>query len=363
MDNTNRITYLDGHRGLAIILVAMFHAYTRWPDLVPYGSEYANFPLFQYGYFGVQLFFLISGFVILMTLDKCSSLKTFIYKRWLRLFPAMLVCSLFIFTTTSFFYERPYGQPNTLDLIPGLTFVEPYIWEKVTGLSFRSIEGAFWSLYVEFKFYIFSAFVYFLFGRVFLIIALALAFFSFVFIDIVNQSIDSRYAYLAYILVDHLDFRYFGWFASGCSYYLFYKTNKLFWFLIGMAMSVFSSFVSAGSETIELIFILVITLVFGFSVISQVAQKILSNKLLVFFGFVSYPLYLIHENMMISLIIKLNEFVPIIPGYALPIVSIAFVLVVAYVVAKYLESPVKHSIDNLKKQLWSYMGNMKKIRA
>ena len=60
----NRIDYLDGHRGLAILLVIGYHAYARWPEIVPYGNQFSHIPLFSAGRFGVQLFFLISGFVI-----------------------------------------------------------------------------------------------------------------------------------------------------------------------------------------------------------------------------------------------------------------------------------------------------------
>ena len=73
----HRIEYLDGQRGLAILLVVLFHAYARWPERVPYHDAYANIPVFAYGWVGVELFFLVSGFVILMTLERCSSAGEF----------------------------------------------------------------------------------------------------------------------------------------------------------------------------------------------------------------------------------------------------------------------------------------------
>ena len=134
-----RIDYLDGHRGIAILLVIFFHAFSRWTELVPYTDTYAQFPLFQFGFLGVQLFFLLSGFVILMTLEKCVDFKSFLYRRWLRLFPAMSICSVVIFFSTDFFFERPGGIPSAKDLIPGLTFIEPYILSKLIG-SVQSID-------------------------------------------------------------------------------------------------------------------------------------------------------------------------------------------------------------------------------
>lgn len=39
-------------------------------ELIYYGNKFQDLLFFKYGYLGVQLFFLISGFVILMTLEK-----------------------------------------------------------------------------------------------------------------------------------------------------------------------------------------------------------------------------------------------------------------------------------------------------
>jgi len=120
-----RIKYLDGLRGIAILLVLFYHAYSRWIAIVPYGDQYADFPLFKFGWLGVQLFFLISGFVIFMPLDKTANFKSFIYKRWLRLFPAMLLGSILIYVSVPFFLNRPNGIPDLINLLPGLTFIDP----------------------------------------------------------------------------------------------------------------------------------------------------------------------------------------------------------------------------------------------
>jgi len=53
-----------------------------------------EFSCYKFGFFGVQLFFMISGFVILMSLEKTEGFFHFIYKRWIRLFPALLIASL-----------------------------------------------------------------------------------------------------------------------------------------------------------------------------------------------------------------------------------------------------------------------------
>ena len=155
-----RIKYLDGLRGIAILLVVFYHAFSRWTDILPYSNDYSNI-IFEQGFLGVQLFFLISGFVILMTLDKTQSFQNFIYRRWLRLFPAMFVCTIIIYFSANLFDARPNGDVHAINLIPGLLFIEPYWLEKAFGIPFESIENAFWSLYVEFKFYVLAAFFIF----------------------------------------------------------------------------------------------------------------------------------------------------------------------------------------------------------
>ncbi|WP_420839686.1 acyltransferase family protein [Colwellia maritima] len=80
-----RIKYLDSHRGIAILFVVFYHLFSRWSEILPYGNSFTNI-VFNQGFLGVQLFFLLSGFVILMTLERTKSFSSFLYKRWLRLF-------------------------------------------------------------------------------------------------------------------------------------------------------------------------------------------------------------------------------------------------------------------------------------
>lgn len=340
----DRVKYLDGHRGIAILLVCMYHAYTRWTDIVPYGNDFGEFPVFHYGYFGVQLFFLISGFVILMTLEKCDNILSFIYRRWLRLFPAMAVCSFLIYLTAGVFTERPNGQPEAQDLIAGMSFIEPYIWFKLTGVELRSIEYAFWSLYVEFKFYVIAAILYFSIGSERLVFALFLCFGSWVSVWYLQQSDSIKAISLLYSVTSILSFKYFGWFSAGAAYYLFVKTNKTKWFIIGVVFSLASSFIESNYQYGPFIAATLVSLFFMASIISTRLQSIISNKLFLCFGFISYPLYLLHENMMISITIKLGNYIDYVPTFLFPIIAIVFISVLSYYISKYIEPVIRNKI-------------------
>ena len=53
------------------------------------------------------------------------------------------------------------GVPSLIDFIPSLTFVQPGVFNEILGTEMRSFNGAFWSLYVEVKFYFNSSLLLF----------------------------------------------------------------------------------------------------------------------------------------------------------------------------------------------------------
>lgn len=335
--NNKRIEYIDGHRGIAILLVILFHAYSRWPELLPYGNAFGEFPLFKQGWIGVELFFLVSGFVILMTLEKCSTPKQFLYRRWIRLFPAMLICTIIIFATSGFFFERPAGSPTWSSILPGLTFVEPSWWRLLTGQKVNGIEGAFWSLYVEFKFYVFAAVIYYWKGRDAFFRSLIFVFAVAAAVRLAEKFFGGANLKILDSVLSTLSFRYFGWFASGAAFYLFTKNGLMKWFYFALAIAFASAVNEGGVDWQKIVAGLIVAVFFASSVISETIQKILSFRLFLFVGAISYPLYLIHENMMVSIIIKLGKNFESIPLILLPFPAVFFLGLAAYAIYRYAE--------------------------
>jgi peptidoglycan/LPS O-acetylase OafA/YrhL len=329
-----RIEFLDGLRGLAILLVMLFHAFVRWPEVVPYGDAYAGNFLLANGWLGVQLFFLISGFVIFMTLEKCHSFADFAFRRWLRLFPGMLICSLLILATAAFFHERPSGAVGVRDLLPGVTFIEPAFWEQLTGAHQGMLEGAFWSLFVEVKFYAIAGFCYFLFGARATVFVLCAAFAGTVILPRLH---DAAGAGQVLALLNLVDARFFGWFGSGALLFYFFRTRDLRCLLlggtVGVAAAYFQPEFMAGAKWIPLLVVVIFCAAVAFTSV----QRVLGNRPMLVLGFVSYPLYLLHENIMVSLIVKLHRLVPAIPSIALPVIPILLIVAVAWLVATYGE--------------------------
>jgi peptidoglycan/LPS O-acetylase OafA/YrhL len=113
-------------------------------------------PLAKYGYLGVELFFMISGFVILMTAAN-GSLSAFLISRVVRLYPAFWACCTLTFVTI-----LAIGAPRYAASLPQY-LINMTMTSGFVGVA--DLDGSYWSLYVEMKFYALVA-VVLLLGRI-----------------------------------------------------------------------------------------------------------------------------------------------------------------------------------------------------
>lgn len=342
----NRLHFLDGLRGIAILLVIFFHAYSNdWIDALPYHDRYDHITLFHFGKYGVQLFFIISGFVIAMTLEKCKSFWDFMLRRWLRLFPAMLIGSLLVLVTASLFTARPYGAPSVQDALPGLLFIEPEFFRLFFAQNL--LEGSFWTLFVEMKFYILAGILYFIIGPKKMIAVLVAMFLSTILFEFATPYLPAMLVEQLNTILRYLNWGHYGWFAAGALFYQYSISKNMRYWFAAVFLALIAARCLGGLATKSMIYASIIVLTFALSMINANVQKILSNKLLVFFGFISYPLYLVHEQAMVSMINQLHNFNTEIPSYALPILPVVLEILVAWLIAKYCEPLARKWIKQL----------------
>lgn len=341
-----RILVLDGLRGLAIILVLLFHGYYIWYDHYPYGRLYGNNILFKYGSLGVQLFFLISGFVILLSVEKTSGFLKFLKNRWVRLFPSMLICSLIIYFTAYFFYERPLGIPPLKSTVPGIIFINNSVLEMVFSTDFPPLELSFWSLFVEVKFYVIFGLLYFLFNRnialigIFVIYLSALVLQLLCFIGFFKET--------SWMKIYIGSFIHFGWFVAGAITYIYFRNRekKHLWMII---FTTFCSllYVIRFQDLVMLVYLIAVTLVFYLAIFWKRLRAVFSMSFLKFVGFISYPLYLLHENMLVALIIKIHRNFSSVPYFLLPVISSFFIVFLAWGVAFFAEPFLQKKLKNI----------------
>jgi peptidoglycan/LPS O-acetylase OafA/YrhL len=103
----------------------------------------------KYGYLGVELFFLISGFVILYSTNRRP--VEFIKKRFLRLFPMYWMAIFFIFCITNLPWWENRG-PSIGKTLLNLTMIP-------TAFGGTWVDGAHWFLVRELQFYLFVVIV------------------------------------------------------------------------------------------------------------------------------------------------------------------------------------------------------------
>ena len=85
----SRMVELDALRGIAAVAVLGYHFTTRYQEQI---GHVGGMPVdLLAGKYGVYLFFLISGFVIFMTLERTRTAADFVVSRFSRLFPAYWV--------------------------------------------------------------------------------------------------------------------------------------------------------------------------------------------------------------------------------------------------------------------------------
>jgi len=268
---------LDGIRGIAILSVLFFHI---WPQY------------FYYGFLGVDLFFVLSGYlitnIIYTKLNKGSfSFKEFYRNRVRRIFPAVIVVLLFtlfigwLFLFPSELKDLGHHIKSSAFFYQNFRLInEVGYWDKAAQLKPLL---HFWSLSVEEQFYIFWPFVIF----------------------VIYKKRFNLITSLFVLLIFSFSLKYF------IDMDTFYNSLARFWELVlGAFLFAIGSKYSYEISKTNLIF---------------------SNKVLVFFGLISFPLYLWHYVIISYMyIFNLN-----VEKYALVIIFSSVLL--AYLTYRYIE--------------------------
>lgn len=142
-----RLDYLDSIRGIAALIVAYVHIFRYYVDhsLHQYAT-YDNFlSHFNWGRFGVILFFISSGFVIPWSIRRSANKPILLFwtRRFFRLFPLYWAAIILWFL-----FARPLmDQDHSVStIIVNFTMLQSF-------LGFDNVMGVFWTLQAEMIFY------------------------------------------------------------------------------------------------------------------------------------------------------------------------------------------------------------------
>jgi peptidoglycan/LPS O-acetylase OafA/YrhL len=134
-----RVPELDLLRFTAAAAVVVYHFYVLLPGTTVFQHSVAT--VSQFGFLGVPLFFMISGFVILWTAFNRSP-GQFVLARFCRLYPSYWICVLI----TSAVLALAGGAPPWRQIVANLT-----MFHHLFG--YESVDQVYWTLFVELKFY------------------------------------------------------------------------------------------------------------------------------------------------------------------------------------------------------------------
>ena len=360
-----RFYILDVARGMAALGVLVWHFQHFYyipgaglPDTFVRSSQpfYTLLRIFyEYGYFAVQFFFVLSGFIFFwLYLDKIKtksiSAGKFFWLRFSRLYPlhfltliAVLVLQVVLYISSGNTYV--YGNTDTFHFVLNLFLIN--YWGFNDGYSFN---GPSWSISME----IIAYFIFFLFARIghtklwhiVTFLFLAVTVFSF------NQS------YITQVI--------FCFFMGGVAYHLYSnitnRVNKLSKMgiissllvlcVLGMTNVTKSDSVTIFNITTTHINLAIYglafpSLVLALALLQDVAKKF--GRKLRFIGDISYSVYLIHFPTQLLLIGAYGILgYSIEPGKKLFIVFIATTIVLATLVYKLFEMPMQRYLRSLK---------------
>lgn len=332
-----RFHQLDFLRGLACLAVVAFHFLhrgqqggwlvdTTWPWLQS---------LAALGHLGVHLFFMISGFVILMSAQG-TTVRGFVASRVARLYPAFWVSVLLTGVVAWFSGSEAFAVTPSQVLV-NLTMVPQ--WVQV-----EFVDGAYWSLAVELQFYL---------------MVIALLHFGqlrrverWVGVWLLLSSVNALRP--MYPLEFWLDVRWAPLFSAGM---LFYRVSRKGWnlqryllLLWSFGLTLWYGWVGAagsklGSEVVWLGMpaqvMLCLTLFYAlFLAMVSGRLQMRASPLVFWFGVLTYPVYLLHQNIgYIALMAPLESWRAL-DFHLRVLLVVAAVVAVSWMVHHWIERPM-----------------------
>jgi peptidoglycan/LPS O-acetylase OafA/YrhL len=291
-----RLATLDTFRGIAALAVVLFHLTLHQAEAPVH---------FSWGVTGVDLFFIISGFVIYMTLNKTTRAVDFVFARFSRLYPVYWVA---VTLTAGWMLIGKYWGYSDIswgDYLANMTMFQHYF-------GVRDLDESYWTLIVEMLFYGLMLLA-FLFNKV-----KNLEWYGFALVviqAIVHGWVSVMYPALytsireGFPLINH-----FQLFWAGILYYKIYtegyQLQRVGGIVLAYVLTLFL-FEKAGRSNLFLSwpeYIAVSTLYFGsfFLFVSQRLEWI-NNRITRFLGTISYSLYVIHHYFMNGVVTLLRD--------------------------------------------------------
>jgi peptidoglycan/LPS O-acetylase OafA/YrhL len=350
---------IDGLRAIAVFSVMLFHYF---PHLI------------TGGFVGVDIFFVISGYlisrIVILDLQKGTfSFVEFYKRRILRIFPALVLMIACNAVFAYFWYLQIEWVNLGKHQAAGALFVSNFL--LLSEVSYFDTAADFkpllhlWSLSIEEQFYIvFPFFAVFLFkkkNKVLTVLALACTL-SFIYsIKILSTNPDlAFYSPLARgwelllgVLISKLQIDYQN--NNGFNEFVFRKyfvkhaiMFEHFFGLLGLCLILYSIVWLKDYDRFPGYYALLPTIGTGLILLSQralISRVVLGNSVLIWFGKISYAMYLWHWILLVNANILLANELSV-----WQLITLAFLtIIIAWLSTIFFENPIRYS----KNKKWS----------
>ncbi|WP_184545855.1 acyltransferase family protein [Mucilaginibacter sp. FT3.2] len=261
------IQQVDYIRAIASLAVALFHL----------GGK--TLPVLNYGWLGVYMFFLLSGFIICWAIPENYTWRLsgrFVLKRIIRIEPPYII-SICIAIIVNFLWVQHY-KPDWINALCHLAYLNSFLGQPY-------LSPVYWTLGIEFQFYLFVALCFPLFtrnwGQWLLLVLSVLA----VFIKVPGASLVNS----------------FPVFALGVLYYLYLVKGKSLkgTLILGVLIAVCSYYAVGIPQTLAALFSLGLLLL-----------PLKKHPFISFFSRISFSLYLTHDMIGSHLVVYLGTHLP-----------------------------------------------------
>lgn len=264
LPKSHHIHQVDYIRAMASLAVALFHL----------GGK--ALPLLNYGWLGVEMFFLLSGFIICWSMPHAYNLamaKSFIFKRLLRIEPPYLISIILALAMNTILIAQ--YKPDWTNVLLHLAYINNFFDRPY-------LSPIYWTLGIEFQYYI--------------LVAICFPFF---------KKKWGAWVLMALCLLPQLAsfpsgiiFNYFPFFVLGILYYLYLKRIKkpLEILILGISVALIGFLQNGPAATFAALFALLLLL-----------SPLKSYSIVRFFSKISFSLYLTHDIIGSRLVIYLGS--------------------------------------------------------
>lgn len=321
-----RIPHIDGLRGVAVLFVIVYHFF---PGIL------------RGGFIGVDVFFVISGYVIQRQLKsmKRFDLIEFYFRRVLRIFPSLIfVLFVTVFIGRFFFLDYPLRLLYNSAISSSFFSTNYYFFSSANYFDLNSISKPLlplWSLAVEEQFYLLWPLLFWIFHKQFLKVNLGLILLS-LSSALVLGHISQNYNFYS------LQTRFWE-IALGIHLYSINPNENTKFFRFGrgplILLLVLIAFTGNGENTwpnLATIFVVLATAVLIVSP-GRFFMALLSSKYFQFLGMISFPLYLVHWPLLSFYNSMKPAHIPTLDRLVLVFIA----LVLAFVLYRFLELPIQ----------------------